>query len=75
MFQKIPHKERIRQAKYRSEHEENLEERRIRRYMKELEEAKRNISSGDDCTSDKERQAKEDMQRLMRLMGKLEDGH
>lgn len=40
MFQKIPHKERLRQARYRSEHEEKLEENRIRKYMAELEAAK-----------------------------------
>lgn len=66
MFQKIPHKERLRQARYRSEHEEKLEENRIRKYMAELEAAK--CSQQPPTMSDKERECMEDMKRLMKIM-------
>lgn len=66
MFQKIPHKERLRQARYRSEHEEKLEENRIRKYMAELEAAK--CSQQPSPMSDKERECMEDMKRLMKIM-------
>lgn len=60
-FQRIPHKERIRQARYRAEHEERLEDARIRKFMKELEAAK---CSSEPYVSDKEREVMEDLRRL-----------
>ena len=62
MFQKIPHKERLRQARYRSEHEEKMEENRIRKYIAELEAAK--SSQQQTCESDK---CREEMEMLRRL--------
>lgn len=60
-FQRIPHKERMRQLRFRHEHEEKLEEKRMRKFMKELEAEK---CSGEDYTSDKEREAVEELRRL-----------
>ena len=40
-FQKIPYKELLRQAKYRQEHEDKLEERRIEKEIRALEAMKR----------------------------------
>lgn len=60
-FQRIPHKERVRQAKYRYEHEEKLEESRMRKFMKELEAAK---SSSEPYVSDKEREFMDELRRL-----------
>lgn len=69
MFQKIPHKERLRQIKYRREHEDELGELRIRKLMKELEEAKRGIQSCEEYSSDKEREFTEELKRLGLLGG------
>ena len=60
-FQRIPHKERVRQAKYRYEHEEKLEESRMRKFMKELEAAKR---SHEPYVSEKERDVMDELRRL-----------
>lgn len=60
-FQRIPHKERVRQAKYRYEHEEKLEESRMRKFMKELEASK---CSGEPSVSDKEREFMDELRRL-----------
>ena len=65
-FQRIPHKERVRQAKYRYEHEEKLEESRMRKFMKELEKAK---CSCDPCVSEKERDVMDELRRLGLLQG------
>ena len=62
MFQKIPHKERLRQVKYRRKHEDELEERRIRKDFKELE-AMKGIQSGGEYSSDKEREFMEELRR------------
>ena len=62
MFQKIPHKERLRQARYRSEHEEKMEEKRIREYMEELEAAK--CSQQPPHEDEKHREAMEMLRRL-----------
>lgn len=59
-FQRIPHKERMRQAKYRHEHEERLEDARMRKFMKELEASKR---SAEEYSSDKERELMEELRR------------
>ena len=66
-FQRIPHKERVRQAKYRHEHEEKLEDARMQRFMKELEKAK---CSNEPYVSDKEREYMDELRRL----GLLERG-
>ena len=60
-FQRIPHKERVRQARYRHEHEEKLEDARMRKFMKELEAAKRSLS--EEYSSDKEREVIEELRR------------
>lgn len=65
-FQRIPHKERVRQAKYRYEHEEKLEDARMRRFMQELERAK---CSSEPCVSDKEREVMDELRRLGLLGG------
>ena len=70
-FQRIPHKERMRQAKYRYEHEEKLEDARMRKFMKELEAAK---CSSEPCVSDKEREFMDDLRRFVLLDGGAEDG-
>ena len=66
-FQRIPHKERMRQLRYRHEHEENLEEARMRKLEKEVEAAK---CSCEPCTSEKERDVLDQLRRL----GLLEKG-
>ena len=60
-FQRIPHKERVRQAKYRYEHEEKLEDARMRKFMRELEAAK---CSSESYVSDKEREFMDELRRL-----------
>lgn len=60
-FQRIPHKERMRQLRYRYEHEENLEEARMRKFMRELEAAK---CSSESYVSDKEREFMDELRRL-----------
>lgn len=69
MFQKIPHKERMRHIKYRDKQwaraEERREEEQIRKMIAEKEAAMRQESSP---MSDKEREFMEDMKRLMKIM-------
>lgn len=66
MFQKIPHKERMRHIKYRDKQWERVEERReeeqIRKMIAEKEVAMRQEPAGP--ASDKERQFVEDLNRL-----------
>lgn len=76
MFQKIPHKERMRHIKYRDKQWERAEERReeeqIRKMIAEKEATMRQESSP---MSDKEREFMEDMKRLMKIMEESENGH
>ena len=69
MFQKIPHKERMRHIKYRAEQwdrdEEKHEREVIRQMIAEKEAAMRQEPSP---MSDKERECMEDMKRLMKIM-------
>ena len=69
MFQKIPHKERMRHIKYREEawerDEEKHERKLIRQMIAEKEAAMRKESSP---MSDKERECMEYMKRLMKTM-------
>ena len=69
MFQKIPHKERMRHIKYREEawerDEEKHERKLIRQMIAEKEAAMRQESSP---MSDKEREFMEDMKLLMKMV-------
>lgn len=68
MFQKIPHKERMRHIKYREEaweRDEERHERKLRQMIAEKEAAMRQEPSP---VSDKERECMEDMKRLMKIM-------
>ena len=53
-FQKIPYKERLRQARYRQEHEDKVEERRIEKEIRILEAMKRQANG--ESISEKERE-------------------
>lgn len=64
-FQRIPHKERVRQAKYRYEHEEKLEDARMCKLMKALEDEKSKCPN-DPYVSEKEREL---MDKLRRVLG------
>lgn len=69
MFQKVPHKERMRHIKYRAEQwdrdVEKHEREVIRQMIAEKEAAMRQEPSP---VSDKERECMEDMKRLMKIM-------
>ena len=69
MFQKIPHKERMRHIKYRdNQWERDVEKHErevIRQMIAEKEAAMRQEPSP---VSDKERECMEDMKRLMKIM-------
>ena len=65
-FQKIPYKERLRQARYRQEHEDKLEERRIEKEIRLMEALKRQQTG--ESISEKEREMVEALLRL----GKIE---
>lgn len=69
MFQKIPHKERMRHIKYRDNQWERDAEKHerevIRQMIAEKEAAMRQEPSP---VSDKERECMEDMKRLMKIM-------
>lgn len=65
-FQKIPYKERLRQARYRQEHEDELEERRLQKDIRRMEALKRQQAG--EPISEKEREMVETLLRL----GKIE---
>ena len=69
-FQKIPHKERMRHIKYRDQQwckdEERHERELIKRMIAEKEAAMRQQEPG--YSSEKERQYKEELEQVMKLM-------
>ena len=65
-FQKIPYKERLRQARYRQEHEDELEDRRLQKEIRKMEALKRQQAG--EPISEKEREMVEALLRL----GKIE---
>lgn len=65
-FQKIPYKERMRQTRYRQEHEDKLEDRRIEKEIRRMEALKRQQAG--EPISEKEREMVEALLRL----GKIE---
>ena len=60
-FQKIPYKERLRQAKYRQEHEDKIEDRRIEKEIRALVAMKRQANG--ESISEKERKMLEELRR------------
>lgn len=69
MFQKIPHKERMRHIKYRAEAWERDEERHERKLIRQMIAEKEAAMRQEPYPmSDKERECMEDMKRIMKIM-------
>lgn len=69
MFQKIPHKERMRHIKYRAEQWERDEEKHEREVIRQMIAEKEAAMRQEPPTmSDKEREYMEDLNRIMKIM-------
>ena len=69
MFQKIPHKERMRHIKYRDEQWDRDEEKHEREVIRQMIAEKEAAMRQEPPTmSDKERECMEDLNRIMKIM-------
>lgn len=77
MFQKIPHKERMRHIKYREEQWERWErdeEKREQEVIRQMIAEKERYIRQNEPMNDKERDAMEDMKRLMQFVEEKANG-
>lgn len=75
MFQKIPHRERMRHIKYRAEQWERDEEKHEREVIRKMiAEKEAYLRQSEAPMSDKERDVIEDMKRLMQLAEEKANG-